>query len=168
MNNRIDQDNLLAEVLAEASPADFRAAMLTETLRLARRRGHLRRARRGLGILMAMSLLAIFVAQKFSKSPVVSPARIAKMLNPAYNLVRTQPLPVAAFVRTRSYPATEFVTTIPTVIEIATVSGRFHSLNDNELLAMVADRPAVLIRTGPHSEELVFASPDDQKFLQPN
>ncbi len=40
MNNRADQENLLAEVLAEALPMDFREAMLAETLRLARRRGN--------------------------------------------------------------------------------------------------------------------------------
>ena len=62
----------------------------------------------------------------------------------------------------------EIVAPIPTVIEIATASGGFHSINDDELLAMLADKPAVLIRTGPHSEELVFANPDDQKLLQPN
>jgi len=35
-------------------------------------------------------------------------------------------------------------------------------INDDELLALVASHPAVLIRTGPHSEELVFANPKDQ------
>ena len=37
MNERTDNQNLLAEVLAEASSADFRAEMLAETLRLARK-----------------------------------------------------------------------------------------------------------------------------------
>jgi hypothetical protein len=36
-------------------------------------------------------------------------------------------------------------------------------INDDELLALLADKPAILIRTGPHSEELVFANPEDQK-----
>jgi hypothetical protein len=168
MNNRADQESLLSEVLAEASPADFRATMLAETLRLARRRRHFRQGRRRLGVILVMGLLAAFVMQKFSKSPVVSPVSAAKILNPAYNLVSTRPLPTAALVSTRSFPATEFAAPIPTVIEIATVSGEFHSINDDDLLAMLADKPAVLIRTGPHSEELVFASPDDQKLLQPN
>jgi hypothetical protein len=168
MNDHADQENLLAAVLAEASPTDFRATMLAETLRLARRRRHFRQTRRGLGVILLMGLLAVFVVQKFLKSPVVAPAHPVKILNPVYHLVRTRPLPVAALVSTRSYPETEFAAPIPTVIEIATVSGGFHSINDNDLLAMLADRPAVLIRTGPHSEELVFASPDDQKLLQPN
>ena len=168
MNNQADQDNLLAEVLAEASPSDFRTTMLAETLRRARRRRHFRQGRRGLGVFLLMSLLAVFVVQKFLSSPVVSPAPAAKILNPAYNLVRTRPLPAAALVNTRSDPETEFAASIPTVIEIATISGGFRSINDNELLAMLADKPAVLIRIGPYSEELVFASPDDQKLLQPN
>ena len=53
--------------------------------------------------------------------------------------------------------------TLPAVIEVATVSGGFRIINDNELLALLADKPAVLIRTGPNSEELVFANPADQK-----
>ncbi len=59
MNNRIDQETLLTEVFAEGSPADFRAAMLTETLRLARRRRHFRQFRRGLGVFAVMSLLVV-------------------------------------------------------------------------------------------------------------
>ena len=168
MNNRIDQDDLLAEVLAEASPTDFRAAMLAETLRLARRRRHFRQARRGLGVFLAIGLLGVFLANKLLTSPVVSPAPAAKILNPAYNLVHTRPLPATMMVRTRIYPESEFVATVPTVVEVATVSGGVRSINDDELLAMLAGKPAVLIRTGPHSEELVFASPDDRKLLQPN
>ena len=49
------------------------------------------------------------------------------------------------------------------VVEIATVSGGYRLINDDELLALLADKPAALIRTGPHSEELVFANPEDQK-----
>ena len=81
------------------------------------------------------------------------------------SLVRTQPLPASAIVSTRNFSATGFAETVPKVVEVATVSGGFRLINDDELLALLADKPAVLIRTGPHSEELVFANPEDQKKL---
>jgi hypothetical protein len=163
MNNRTDQESLLAEVLAEASPTDFRAAMLAETLRLARRRRQFRQIRRVVGALAVMGLLAVLVAQQFSKPPVVSTQLAKKIEKQSYELVRTQPLAANARVSTRSFSAAGFTSTAPSVIEVATVSGGFRLINDNELLALLADKPAVLIRTGPHSEELVFANPEDQK-----
>jgi len=163
MNNRADQENLLAEVLAEAVPMDFRAAMLAETLHLARRRRQFRRVRPTTGVLVLVSLLAVLVAQHFSKPPGVSLPLAKKIKTQSYMLVRTQPLPASALVRTRSFSATGFAVSVPKVVEIATVSGGFRIINDDELLALLADKPAVLIRTGPHSEELVFANPEDQK-----
>ena len=163
MNNRTDKDSLLAEVLAEASPSDFRAAMLAETLRLARRRRQFRQARQAAGVLALMSLLAVLAAQHFSKPPVVSAPLAKNVVHQSYELVRTQPLPASAIVSTRSFSATGLAASIPNFTEIATVSGGFRLINDDELLALLADKPAVLIRTGPHSEELVFANPEDQK-----
>ena len=51
---------------------------------------------------------------------------------------------------------------------MATVSGGYRLLNDDELLALLADKPAVLIRTGPHTEELVFGNPEDRQRLLAN
>lgn len=165
MNERTDNQNLLAEVLAEASPPDFREAMLAETLRLARRRRRIRQARPVAGVLVMAGLLVVLVAHHFSKLPAVSPP-MAKQTEPqSYKLVRTRPLPASALVSTRNFPATGFTASVPKVIEVATVSGGFRLINDDELLALLADKPAVLIRTGPHSEELVFANPEDQKKL---
>lgn len=163
MSNRTDQDNLLAEVLAEASPPDFREAMLAKTLRLARRRRQFRRLRPAAGLLLLTSLLAVLAVQHFSKPPVASPP-LAKTNEPqSYRLVRTRPLPANALVSSRSFPAIGFAASVPKVNEVATASGGFRLINDNELLALLADKPAVLVRTGPHSEELVFANPEDQK-----
>ena len=165
MNERTDNQELLAEVLAEASPADFREAMLVETLRLARRRRQFRQARPAAGFFVLMGLLAVLAAQHFSKPPVGSSPLAKQIVRQSYKLVRTRPLPASALVSTRSFPATGITASVPKVIEVATVSGGFRLINDDELLALLADKPAVLIRTGPHSEELVFANPEDQKKL---
>ena len=74
-----------------------------------------------------------------------------------------QPLPAGALVSARSFSAAGLTAPVPKVIEVTTVSGGFRVINDDELFALLADKPAVLIRIGPHSEELVFANPEDQK-----
>jgi len=163
MNNRIDQESLLAEVLAEASPPDFREAMLAETLRLARRRRQFRLARQAAGVLAVAGLLAVMAAQYFTKPTSISTPLAKQNAKPSYELVRTQPMPSGAFISTRNFPAAGSVAPGPKIIEVATTSGGFRLINDDELLALLADKPAVLIRTGPHSEELVFANPEDQK-----
>jgi hypothetical protein len=165
MNERTDNQDLLAEVLAEASPADFREAMLAETLHLARQRRQFRRVRPTAGVLVLMGLLAVFVAQHFSKPPVGSSPPAKKIARQSYELVRTQPLPASAIVSTRSFSAAGFSLSVPRVIEVATTSSGFRLINDDQLLALLVGKPAVLIRTGPHSEELVFANPEDQKKL---
>jgi len=163
MNNRTDQESLLAEVLAEASPTDFREAMLAETLRLARRRRQFRQVRQAAGVLAVTGLLAVLVAQQFSRQPDVSMPLAKKIVKQSYELVRTQPLPAGALISTRKFSEAQFAASVSTVVAVATVSGGFRQINDNELLALLADKPAVLIRTGPNSEELVFANPEDQK-----
>ncbi|HZL79451.1 MAG TPA: hypothetical protein VFC17_11415, partial [Candidatus Limnocylindrales bacterium] len=100
MNNRTDQESLLAEVLAEASPTDFREAMLAETLRLARRRRQFRQVRQAAGVLAVIGLLAVLVAQQFSRQPDVSMPLAKKIVKQSYELVRTQPLPAGALIST--------------------------------------------------------------------
>jgi hypothetical protein len=168
MNNRTEKESLLAEVLAEASPAEFRAALLAETLRRARRRRQFLQARQAVGVLAVVSLLAVLVAQQFSRTPAVSTPLAKKITKPSCELVRTQPMSAGALVRTRKFSETQFAAPGSTVVEVATVSGGFRVINDNELLALLADKPVILIRTGPNSEELVFANPEDQKKLLAN
>ena len=156
MNDPIDQKRLLEEVLDEASSPDFRAAMLGETLRLVRRRRRWRQVRQTGGV-VAVLLLAAWLAWP-GRQP-VSPTRpMAKA--PAtrnYQLVETQPLPAADKVETRNFPAVKMISSEASVKPVVTVAGAFRSISDDELLAFTAPKPAVLIRTGPKSEDLVFA-----------
>jgi len=168
MNQRTDNQNLLAEVLAEAAPPDFRAALLAETLGRARRRRQFRQARQAVGALALLGLLAIFLDRQFSTPPAVTVPSAKKITKPSYELVRTQPLPAGAIINTASFPAAGMAATVPKVTEVATVSSGYRVIDDHELLALLADKPAVLIRTGPHSEELVFANAEDQKKLLAN
>jgi len=163
MSDRNNKENLLNEVLAEASPAGFREALLGETLRLARRRRHFRQTRQTIGVLGVFILLAILGWQYWPQAIAVSPP-VAKMAVPTpYKLVRTEPLPDNDIVTTRSFLENQLVASSANVVQVETSGGGYRQINDAQLLALVAQRPAVLIRTGPHSEELVFANPEDKK-----
>lgn len=167
MNNRADQEDLLAKVFAEASPPDFRAALLGETLRLARGRRRWRHARRAGGVLAVVVLAALFALQnqpeKISMTQSVARTSIARN----YQLVETQPLPASARIATENFLAVKIVSSAATVAQVATAVGGFRLINDGQLLALIGSKPAILIRTGPNSEELVFANPQDRKrFLE--
>ena len=158
-----DRDILLGEVLAEAEPGGFREALLVETLRLAGRRRWGRRARR-VGMAVALCLFGAF-AWRF-----VAPTELRVSAPAAYKMVHTEALAASAVLATHRFDADIVRTSVANVAVIRTrpAAGLFRSLDDNELLALVAPRRAALVRVGPNSEKLVFVRPEDQKALFSN
>ena len=169
MNDRSDNQELLDDVLAEASPPEFRSALLGETLRQARQRRRWRQARRAGGALLALLLVVAMVRREFSakQNPAVSLAPTAASPN-SYVLIETQPLPAGALVTNRIFSSVPTITSSPQFVTIATTSGHFRIINDEQLLSLLGPVPVALVRTGPNSEELVFANPADQKRLVGN
>lgn len=166
MDNRIRQQ-LLADVLAESSPPNLRAAMLAETLRLVRQRRRWQQVRQ-VGSALAVLLLAGWLVWPHQpKNLSVSQLVPRRVLPKSYQLVETRPLPAGALVSTGNFSAVKTVSTEAAVAQVATTSGGFRYINDAQLLALLGNRPAILIRTGPNSEELVFADPEDQKMFSP-
>ena len=163
MNNGSDNLNLLDDVLAESAPADFRGALLGEALRLARRRRHSRQIQRVAAILLMLGLVAVLTRENWPKKTSISQPLVQKPEPVAYQLVRTRPLPASDIVTTQPLAAGQFIASAGTAGIVQTVAGNYHLLNDAELMALVGKRPAVLIRTGPYSEELVLVNPEDQK-----
>ena len=164
MNDPGHNDRLLADVLGEGISADFREGLLTETLRLVRRRQRFRQVRAAasaLAVLAAISLL-IWHQLPSNRVPPGEPAQ-------PYRLVRTQPLPRAAWVQTKPFPSAGLIASVPTqlVVLTAKVGAPVREISDNELLALVP-KPAALVRYGPQSAELVFVSADDQEELLRN
>ncbi len=163
MNRKTDNE-LLDDVLAEAAPANFREALLDETLRVVRRRRRLRHARNVTGMLAILCLLGIFVWQKNLKTTSIAivpqpPQPIEK----GYTLIRTQPLSAGDVITTHPSGTMPFITSAATVAIVETTPGQFRLINDQQLLALVAAHPAILVRTSPNSEQLVFANPQDAK-----
>jgi hypothetical protein len=167
MNHEPDNEHLLTDVFAEAAPAGFREVMLDQTLRLLRRRRRWRQTRHLAALLVALGLLAVLVRQNFPPHPLAPmPAAKAKIKN--YELVCTRPLSAGAIVVTRPLSADQLVASVATAEIVQTSSGIFRVINDDELLALVASRPAALIRLGPNSERLIFANPDDENGFPVN
>ena len=154
-----DPHRLLDEVLEEAAPSEFRSALLEQTLRHVQRRRVARRTLRGLvafAFLMALPL-AIW-------RTVVIP-RNHNGAGPA-NTARVSSQPPAAFMLIESKPgAVSIVTTSAksvVMVETAAAKDSFKEISDEELLALVAGRPAVLVRHSPQQAELLFVNAEDQ------
>ena len=164
MNNPRHNDRLLADVLGEGVSAAFRESLLNQTLRLARRRRRFRQARGAASALAVLAALGLLVWHQFpsGRGPASLPAR-------PYLLVRTQPLPRAAWVETKSFPAAGLIASAATrhIVVTANAGRLVHEINDDELLALVP-KPAALVRHGPHSAELVFVNAADRDELLRN
>jgi hypothetical protein len=164
MNDPKNRERLLADVLGEGISADFRQGLLSETLHLARRRRRFRQVRNATSVLALLAAFGLLVWHQFPSrhSPFALPAK-------PYALVRTQPLPTAAWVETRPFPASSIVasTTTDHIVLTAETSARVRDLSDDELLALVP-KPAALVRFSPHSAELVFVSQVDRQELLGN
>ncbi len=159
MNREPENERLLTDVLSEAAPADFREAMLGETLRLARQRRQFRQARQVGGVLAVLAVAAIVIVRSLPQRLVKPQPSIA-----SYQLVQSQPLSAGQIVATRPFAAQQIVASVETASFVHTIpgSGGFREIGDDELLAM-APQPAALVRRGPHEAELVLVKQDVQQ-----
>ncbi|HOX56372.1 MAG TPA: hypothetical protein P5205_07195 [Candidatus Paceibacterota bacterium] len=164
MNNPGHNERLLADVLGEGVAADFRDGLLNETLCLARRRRRVRLVRAALPALAVLLALGFLVWHQapFGQRPTTLQAK-------PYSIVRTRPLPPAAWVVTMPLSPARLVASVPTdsVVLTAHAGARAREINDDELLALVP-KPAALVRCGPHCAELVFVSQEDRDELLRN
>jgi hypothetical protein len=158
MNNASERDQLLGDVLSEGGSGEFREAMLAETLRLARRRRVYRRAR---SISAVLALLA--VGAFFGRREWPAESRFVPQAPENFVLVRTQPLAAEAVIRTRPLDQAQCIASFSGAPTVGTARSAFHVIGDRELLALASPRPAILIRSGPSSEELEFANAEDQE-----
>ena len=139
--------------MAESAPTEFRAALLSETLRLARRRRMVRRVRRT-GVAWAAVMLAAVATWKNLAPPGATPRPVVA----GCKIVRTRPFAAGAIVTTRAFGAEGRVATVASVGVVRTAPGAagIHEIDDHELLALAAPRLAALVRVGPQAQELLF------------
>lgn len=167
MSRPADHEDLLGDVLAEAEPPDFRATLLGETLRLARRRRRVRHARRV--ALLATPLLVLGLVAWYLAPPTASPSTptsspLITPVAPPYALIHTRTLPDEAITRSRPLGPESQTATFASIATIHTPPDDrlVRIVGDDELLALAAPRPAALIRVGPQSQELVFPDIDQR------
>jgi len=160
-----DSKRLLNEIFDDAAPAGFRAAVLDQTLRQVRHRRRMRSVNRGAilaAVLFGASALLVRNA-RHSPSPIT--ARISTQKPPTLLVVHSRPLPPAMTVE--SQPGHVQVVSSSSrdvaMIETGSDRGLYRELTDDELLLLLGDRPAALVRQGPHQAELVFVNPSDEK-----
>src|SRR5262245_56043276 len=165
MDPNADKDRLFDDVFAEATPADFRGALLGETLRAAGRRRHRRQIRSAVLAIALPAVIAILICRNLPQRRTESAGTNQNTgASTSYQLVRTQPLPAGAIVTSRPLASEELVASLASVEAIGTRAGAgdFRVINDDELLAIVGQRPVALVRLGPDSELLIFANPEDE------
>jgi hypothetical protein len=164
MNRRTEHERLFSDALAEDAPAEFREALLGETLRHVRRRRRWRRTRHGVLVVALVSLLAFLARPNLRRHPSATP------LAAGCPTVRTQPLPAGAIVATESLSPGRLVASLATVNVTRTTlgAGDYHEIGDAELLALVAPRPAALVGCGPQCKQLIFLNPEDENGFPVN
>jgi len=165
MENQHGNDDLLKDVFGEEENLDFREGLLYQTLQAVQRRKRLRQWNRRLmagacaigTLVVAAKLLLPPGEVRLRTSPDASPLLVHSEALGAGMLVRSQPGSVAM-----AHSSPEIVAVIRTVpgqisLEI---------IGDEELLALLAGRPAALVHRSPLEAELLFLNPGDQNGFQ--
>src|SRR5437870_5336532 len=133
MNRPTDHEHLLADVLAGEDGAGFREALLSETLRRARRRRHFWQARRAAPAMAVIAGLCWLVWHSLPRQVTLPEAQQQN-----YAVVHSQPLPAAALVMTRPLAIDQLVASFTNVPRVQTAPGGGHlrEIDDDELLAL--------------------------------
>ena len=165
MNHATDDDRLLEDVMADGLPPEFRAMLLGETLRQARRRRWARQTRPVAATLAVLAGLAALLWRTASPPSVTREATSQSVA-----IVRSQPLPASRLITTRPLSADHLVGTFASaqIVQTPPADGQVHLIDDAELLALAAPKPAALVRWGSDAPELVFVNPADQQAFPKN
>ncbi|MGC3958666.1 MAG: hypothetical protein QM813_12230 [Verrucomicrobiota bacterium] len=156
MKRRIDQEQLLNDVLAPESTPNAEAALLNHVLRLAHRR---RRWRQGLRFASALVLMAVVSAGLLfyagRQKPGVEQAR--KSINsPGFQTITSFALTPGQIIITQPLLPGQLVQSENAVTEVRTAASGVPSINDEKLLELARPNIAALVRRGASEAELVF------------
>jgi hypothetical protein len=152
-------EQLLDDVLAEAAPPGFRAALLDRTLRQARRRKQIRRWNLALSAAAGVALLTFAFWNAREPRTASTPAR-----RPDLVIVHSRPLNPAQVVSTRPGAVQMVSSSASTFRLVQTRMERlYEEIDDQQLLALVSGKPVALIHRGPNQAELIFLNREDEK-----
>jgi hypothetical protein len=159
MSELPNQSRLLSDTLAEGSDKAFRELLLDNTLRRVRLR---RRARQFRGPASALAVLVVSAALLWHHS---GPRPGGGENGKPYLAVGTHPLAENSWVETQPFSTGRWLNSHRSAEIVTTAAGKggFREIGDEDLLALAAPNPVVLVRHGPHLAELVFAKPMSQE-----
>lgn len=151
MNQPVDRE-LVQSVFADVAPADFEASVLTQTLAHARRQRVIRRTRRSLATVVALTVAVLGVWQ------IRRPRSLDAPITSDYTVVRTARLPSASLVSSVPFAGTVTNSPAPSYVLIQTGidPARLRWLTDQELLTLAGPGRAALIRRSSNEQELVI------------
>lgn len=152
---------LIDDLLADVISPEFRAAMLGKTLQSARQRKRLRRFNLALGATALVGLFALAFWEM--RVPTIAPNQIHRSVLSAANLHKPSPVQI---ISTKRDSVENVVSSDPapalTVVQ-TTESARPREINDQQLLALLSDKPVALVRQGAHKAELIFPNSEVEK-----
>jgi hypothetical protein len=151
-----NRQQLLEDVLEEAGSPVFKEVLWQQTLEQVR---CLSRARRRNRVLLAVAVMA--VAPLFPWRLIIPPTQVQPL---PYGIVRSQALPAAMIAETKpgTIPVITSSSAAVAVVETGPAKDLFREIGDEQLLALLAGRPAALVRQGPGQASLLFLNPQDQ------
>jgi hypothetical protein len=147
-------EQLLDDLLEDAAPPEFRAALLDKTLCSARRRKRARRLNMAMSAasLAGICLLSFWKMREAATLPDQIRQRDPMVLN-------SRPLQPRQIVTTQLGSVEKFVSSTFTEFRTLGSSGLYQEIDDQQLLALLSDRSAVLVHHGPHQAELIILNP---------
>jgi hypothetical protein len=152
-------DHLLDDLLSETAPSDFRATVLADTLRHARRRKQTRRLNATLAAIAVVGLLTFSVWNPTQNQTAVHPDSSSNV-----QVIESRPLNPNQIVSTTAGSVRWVDSSITTValVETDPVQRNFEEINDQQLLALAAGRPIAFLHLGSDREELILLNPADR------
>ena len=155
-------EELLDDLLEESAPPEFRAALMSETLRQARRRKVFRRLGYAAGSITAAA--ALMFALWRPRDTRIAPHETRQ---PDLIVVQTQPLDPARIVRTHLGTITTVSSSDSafTLVETRVSERIYAEIDDQQLLALLSGKPVALVHQGPNRAELIFLDPQDEEEL---
>lgn len=152
MNDETESNRLVDDILEDVAPPAFRAEMFARTLEQARRRNRARQWNRALITVAVLALVGSLFFKMPTRRDAAQPARSAGLA-----IVQSTPLDPSEIVASRAGSVKVIGSSSGNIAMVETSSANpgFKELDDRELLALMDGTPSVLVRQGPHQEELL-------------
>ena len=152
------RQQLLDDVLGEAGPSDFKESLWLHTLDEVRHRRRARQRNRAL-LACAVAVAIPLLVWRWTLPP--APTERSPL---PYAVIRSLPLPSGMTVESKPDTVSFLASSTSTMTVIATDPSRrlYREINDDQLLTLLAGRPAAIIREGANGASLLFLDPEDQ------